>query len=135
MFCLCSLSGSVYDIESQLGEQYSTTSIQAIFRKAVKATNSTPWSTPHTLSRILRLTSVFLDTCRLAEILYKKRLVQNQTFLTSLTSSIASLTLVTPSLLETFRRCIPFVLKKLCLNYYLLITYFPNAKNFLFRFY
>jgi len=40
---------SYWLFEGQLGEQYSTTSIQAIFRKAVKVTNSNPWSTPHTL--------------------------------------------------------------------------------------
>jgi len=31
------------------GEQYSSTSIQKIYRRAVKATQSNPWSTPHTL--------------------------------------------------------------------------------------
>ena len=40
---------SYWLFEGQLGEKYSTTSIQSIFRKAVKETNSNPWSTPHTL--------------------------------------------------------------------------------------
>lgn len=40
---------SYWLFEGQDGGQYSTTSIQAIFRKAVKHTNSNPWSTPHTL--------------------------------------------------------------------------------------
>ena len=35
--------------EGQDGGQYSTKSIQSIFRQAVKATNTNPWSTPHTL--------------------------------------------------------------------------------------
>lgn len=35
--------------EGQMGGQYTATSIQRIFRKAVKETNSNPWSTPHTL--------------------------------------------------------------------------------------
>ncbi|MFT7379845.1 MAG: integrase/recombinase XerD [Bacteroidia bacterium] len=40
---------SYWLFEGQLGEKYSTTSIQSIFRKAVKETNANPWSTPHTL--------------------------------------------------------------------------------------
>ncbi|MEW4925294.1 tyrosine-type recombinase/integrase [Algibacter sp. 2305UL17-15] len=35
--------------EGQTGGQYSATSIRAIFRKAVKETNSNPWATVHTL--------------------------------------------------------------------------------------
>src|SRR5690606_15210668 len=35
--------------EGQDGGQYSAKSIQNIYRKAVKATNGNPWSTPHTL--------------------------------------------------------------------------------------
>ena len=35
--------------EGQTGGQYTSTSIQNIFRKAVKDTKSNPWSTPHTL--------------------------------------------------------------------------------------
>lgn len=35
--------------EGQDGGKYSPKSIQNIFRKAVKATNSNPWATPHTL--------------------------------------------------------------------------------------
>lgn len=35
--------------EGQSGGQYTSTSIQSIFRKAVKDTQSNPWSTPHTL--------------------------------------------------------------------------------------
>lgn len=35
--------------EGQTGGQYSTASIRAIFRKAVKDTNSNPWATVHTL--------------------------------------------------------------------------------------
>ena len=35
--------------EGQDGGQYSSKSIQRIFRSAVKATNTNPWSTPHTL--------------------------------------------------------------------------------------
>lgn len=35
--------------EGQTGGQYSTTSIQKIFRKAVKKSNLNPWATPHTL--------------------------------------------------------------------------------------
>lgn len=35
--------------EGQTGGQYSATSVQSIYRKAVKDTNSNPWSTPHTL--------------------------------------------------------------------------------------
>jgi len=35
--------------EGQTGGQYSSTSIQSIYRKAVKDTNGNPWSTPHTL--------------------------------------------------------------------------------------
>ncbi len=40
---------SYWLFEGQDGGQYSTTSIQEIFRRAVKATGSNPWSTPHTL--------------------------------------------------------------------------------------
>lgn len=40
---------SYWLFEGQDGGQYSATSVQAIFRKAVKDTNSNPWSTPHTL--------------------------------------------------------------------------------------
>ena len=40
---------SYWLFEGQDGGQYSTTSIQEIFRRAVKATSSNPWSTPHTL--------------------------------------------------------------------------------------
>ena len=40
---------SYWLFEGQLGEKYSTTSIQAIFRKVVKETNANLWSTPHTL--------------------------------------------------------------------------------------
>jgi site-specific recombinase XerD len=35
--------------EGQSGGQYTSTSIQCIFRKAAKDTGSNPWSTPHTL--------------------------------------------------------------------------------------
>jgi site-specific recombinase XerD len=35
--------------EGQDGGQYSSTSIQSIYRRAVKETGSNPWSTPHTL--------------------------------------------------------------------------------------
>jgi site-specific recombinase XerD len=35
--------------EGQSGCKYSTSSIRAIFRKAVKETNSNPWATVHTL--------------------------------------------------------------------------------------
>lgn len=40
---------SYWLFEGQGGAQYSTSSIRAIFRKAVKKTNSNPWSTVHTL--------------------------------------------------------------------------------------
>ena len=40
---------SYWLFEGQTGGQYSTTSIRAIFRKAVKNTNANPWSTVHTL--------------------------------------------------------------------------------------
>lgn len=40
---------SYWLFEGQDGGQYSAKSIQAIYRAAVKATNSNPWSTPHTL--------------------------------------------------------------------------------------
>jgi len=40
---------SYWLFEGQDGGQYSASSIQAIYRKAVKDTNSNPWSTPHTL--------------------------------------------------------------------------------------
>ncbi|MDC8001966.1 tyrosine-type recombinase/integrase [Aequorivita todarodis] len=40
---------SYWLFEGQDGGQYSATSIQQIFRTAVKATNCNPWSTPHTL--------------------------------------------------------------------------------------
>ena len=40
---------SYWLFEGQTGSQYSTSSIRAIFRKAVKDTNSNPWSTVHTL--------------------------------------------------------------------------------------
>ena len=40
---------SYWLFEGQSGEKYSTSSIRAIFRKAVKDTNSNPWSTVHTL--------------------------------------------------------------------------------------
>lgn len=40
---------SYWLFEGQDGGQYSATSIQQIYRAAVKATNSNPWSTPHTL--------------------------------------------------------------------------------------
>ena len=40
---------SYWLFEGQTGGQYSTTSVRAIFRKAVKETNSNPWSTVHTL--------------------------------------------------------------------------------------
>ena len=35
--------------EGQTGGQYTAQSIQRIYRRAVKGTNSNPWSTPHTL--------------------------------------------------------------------------------------
>jgi integrase len=35
--------------EGQDGGQYSAKSVQRVYRAAVKATNSNPWSTPHTL--------------------------------------------------------------------------------------
>ena len=40
---------SYWLFEGKTGGQYSTTSIRAIFRKAVKDTNSNPWATVHTL--------------------------------------------------------------------------------------
>lgn len=40
---------SYWLFEGQDGGQYSAKSIQSVFRKAVKETNSNPWSTPHTL--------------------------------------------------------------------------------------
>lgn len=40
---------SYWLFEGQEGGQYSATSIQEIFRRAVKETGSNPWSTPHTL--------------------------------------------------------------------------------------
>ncbi len=40
---------SYWLFEGQDGGQYSTKSIQSIYRSAVKITNSNPWSTPHTL--------------------------------------------------------------------------------------
>lgn len=40
---------SYWLFEGQDGGQYSTKSIQNFYRKAVKETNSNPWSTPHTL--------------------------------------------------------------------------------------
>jgi len=40
---------SYWLFEGQDGGQYSAKSIQEIFRRAVKATGSNPWSTPHTL--------------------------------------------------------------------------------------
>ncbi len=40
---------SYWLFEGQSGGKYSTTSIRAIFRKAVENTNSNPWSTVHTL--------------------------------------------------------------------------------------
>lgn len=40
---------SYWLFEGQDGGQYSTKSIQSIYRQAVKATNANPWSTPHTL--------------------------------------------------------------------------------------
>jgi site-specific recombinase XerD len=40
---------SYWLFEGQTGGQYSYTSIQSIYRKAVKDTKSNPWSTPHTL--------------------------------------------------------------------------------------
>ncbi|HLS30363.1 MAG TPA: tyrosine-type recombinase/integrase [Flavobacteriaceae bacterium] len=40
---------SYWLFEGQQGGQYSTRSIQSIYRKAVKETGSNPWSTPHTL--------------------------------------------------------------------------------------
>ncbi len=40
---------SYWLFEGQDGGQYSAKSIQSIYRKAVKETNSNPWSTPHTL--------------------------------------------------------------------------------------
>ncbi|HEX9827396.1 MAG TPA: tyrosine-type recombinase/integrase [Flavobacteriaceae bacterium] len=40
---------SYWLFEGQTGEKYSTASIRAIFRKAVKETDSNPWATVHTL--------------------------------------------------------------------------------------
>ena len=40
---------SYWLFEGQDGGQYSTSSIQAIYRKAVKISGANPWSTPHTL--------------------------------------------------------------------------------------
>lgn len=40
---------SYWLFEGQTGGQYSTRSIQSIYRKAVKETGANPWSTPHTL--------------------------------------------------------------------------------------
>lgn len=40
---------SYWLFEGQQGGQYSTSSIQKIFRKAVKDSNISPWATPHTL--------------------------------------------------------------------------------------
>lgn len=40
---------SYWLFEGQAGDKYSASSIRAIFRKAVKDTNSNPWSTVHTL--------------------------------------------------------------------------------------
>lgn len=40
---------SYWLFEGQQGGQYTAQSIQRIYRKAVKGTNSNPWSTPHTL--------------------------------------------------------------------------------------
>ena len=40
---------SYWLFEGAGGEQYSTSSIQKVFRKAVKETNVNPWVTPHTL--------------------------------------------------------------------------------------
>jgi len=40
---------SYWLFEGQEGGQYSTASIQKVFRKAVKASNINPWATPHTL--------------------------------------------------------------------------------------
>jgi len=40
---------SYWLFEGQDGGQYSAKSIQNIYRRAVKETNSNPWSTPHTL--------------------------------------------------------------------------------------
>lgn len=40
---------SYWLFEGQEGGQYSATSIQQIYRRAVKETGSNPWSTPHTL--------------------------------------------------------------------------------------
>jgi len=40
---------SYWLFEGQSGGQYSVTSVRAIFRKAVKETNSNPWATVHTL--------------------------------------------------------------------------------------
>lgn len=40
---------SYWLFEGQDGGQYTSQSIQRIYRKAVKGTNSNPWSTPHTL--------------------------------------------------------------------------------------
>jgi site-specific recombinase XerD len=40
---------SYWLFEGQTGGQYSTSSVRAVFRKAVEKTNSNPWSTVHTL--------------------------------------------------------------------------------------
>lgn len=40
---------SYWLFEGQEGGQYTTQSIQRVYRQAVKGTNSNPWSTPHTL--------------------------------------------------------------------------------------
>lgn len=40
---------SYWLFEGQEGGQYSATSVQKVFRKAVKAANANPWATPHTL--------------------------------------------------------------------------------------
>jgi len=40
---------SYWLFEGQTGGQYSTSSVRAVFRKAVKETHSNPWSTVHTL--------------------------------------------------------------------------------------
>ncbi|MAL13746.1 MAG: recombinase XerD, partial [Algoriphagus sp.] len=40
---------SYWLFEGQEGGQYSATSIQAVFRRAIKNSNSNPWATVHTL--------------------------------------------------------------------------------------
>ncbi|MFQ3182440.1 MAG: integrase/recombinase XerD, partial [Polaribacter sp.] len=40
---------SYWLFKGQTGGKYSTTSVRAIFRKAVAETNSNPWATVHTL--------------------------------------------------------------------------------------